>query len=345
MVRIEHPLYQEDIRYVSEYIKKQLLCDNRKTILIIGATGLIGSFLTDVFLYYNRHICNLFDIYAMGRNLEQLKKRFAYTKDSEICLWEHDINSPLQTNINFDYIFHLASNADPGSYAKYPVETITTNVLGSIHIINYARTHLHSRIVFTSSMEVYGENNGEYLQEQDYGAIDYNCIRAGYPESKRISELLYRSAVKEYGISGCIARLGYIYGPTMTDSDNKVIAQFFKSVIEKEDLFLKSAGTQNRTYCYVADAVTGLLTLMACGKPGEAYNVANKESLVTIRQLGELISKQFQVNLRFKYNSQIKEKSIGKHDVLLNAEKLEQLGWCAKTRIKDGIERTIKILQ
>ncbi len=275
MVNIKHPLYQEDLKYVAEYIRGSTMGVGEKKVLIMGATGLIGSFLTDVLVYYNRYINVQFDIWAMGRSLKRLQNRFSYVVEDEIHLWEHDINLPLNTDIEFDYIFHLASNADPAAYKSYPVETITTNVRGTLNILEYLDKHKESKVLFASTMEVYGESEGKRIKENDYGAMDFNCIRAGYPESKRVSELLYKSAIEQYGINAYIARMGYIYGPTMTDSDNKVVAQFLRDGMNRNDLELQSLGEQKRTYCYVADAVTGMIQIISSGESGEAYNVAD----------------------------------------------------------------------
>lgn len=341
MVRIEHPLYREDLSNTAALIERSGLSGK---ILIIGATGLIGSFLTDSLIFFNRSIRKQFEIYAMGRSLLRLQKRFSYALSDEIFFWEHDINEPLDTEIEFDYIFQLASNADPGAYAAYPVETITTNVLGCINVIQYAKGHLDAHVLFTSSMEVYGENDGRLLQEGDFGVINCNCIRSGYPESKRVSELLYRSAVQQYGIWGCIARLGYIYGPAMTNTDNKVAAQFLRAAVRGQDLVLESPGLQRRTYCYVADAVTGMVTAVTAGASGEAYNIADRNSLVTIRQMGEIIAEHCGVKMISAESMPGDNGQAGRQDAVLDAEKLEQLGWNARIGITEGLYRTLKMM-
>lgn len=342
MLNILHPLYQEDLLDTSVFIGKSGL---KGRILIIGATGLIGSFLTDVLAFYNRKIEQRFEIHAMGRNIKRLNARFSYLDSKEIQLWEHDIVIPLETEIEFDYIFHLASNADPGSYAAYPVETIMTNVQGTVNVLEYAKRHPQVRILFTSSMEVYGENDGKALKERNYGSIDFNGIRAGYPESKRVSELLYKSAVQEYGIHSCIVRLGYIYGPTMTDGDNKVVAQFIRAAVKRQNLILKSYGQQRRTYCYVADAISGIVKVLMEGKAGEAYNVADKNSLVTIRQLGELIAGISGIMLVDECDLKKAGVTVGKEDNVLDSSKLEKMGWNAKTAIEMGIKRSLEIIR
>ena len=91
MIKIKHSLYQEDLHYMSKYIQSYWNTGKRKKILIIGATGLIGSCLIYALLYYNNHINNQFDIYAMGRSMTRLEKRFSYALPSNIHLYEHNI--------------------------------------------------------------------------------------------------------------------------------------------------------------------------------------------------------------------------------------------------------------
>ena len=341
MLEVKHPLYQEDLSMTGPYIKAMVNGKDNVSILVIGATGLIGSFLVDALLNYNDKVVDCITVYAMGRSMERLKKRFAYSSSDRLVLVQHDIQSSLDESYEYDYIFHLASNADPGSYALYPVETISTNILGSMNVIEYAKVHKSTKVVFTSTMEVYGEIEKDKLSEEDYGKINYNQIRAGYPESKRTSELLYRSAVKQYGVNAVIARLGYIYGPTMTDSDNKVVAEFIRNAVNKQDIVLKSEGKQRRTYCYVADTVNGLFVLADKGENGEAYNVADKNSKITIKELAELIAKESRVQL-YQDISYV-QKNVKVFHTVLCTDKIEKLGCKTRVSIINGINRTIDI--
>ncbi len=337
-----HP-YGIDLEYMAEYIKK---CSfTPKKILIIGAGGLIGSCLADALIYFNREIEKRFEITLTGRSIERLRKRFFYAEADEIRLWERDVTLPLETDEDYDYIFHLASNANPGAYAEYPVETIKTNVQGTLNVLEYARSHPGVEILFTSSMEVYGEGDGAPLREEDYGALNYNSLRAGYPESKRAAELMYRSAVAEYGVKAKIARMGYIYGPTMTKEDDKVVAQFLRKGAKRETLEMSSAGLQRRSYCYVADAVTAMLQIAASGKNGEVYNVADKTSAVTIKQLGQLIAEVAETELLCAAVEMPSEDWIARESKVLNTDKLEVLGWQAATGIRDGVKRTLEMLR
>lgn len=335
MVDIFNPLYQSDIELTFPYLKK-LIENNRKKILIIGATGLIGSFLVDSCILFNEKNEDKFEIYAMGRSKERLEKRFKKGADKYLHLIEHNINNKLEMSDDYDIIFHLASNADPRSYEKYPYETITTNVQGTINVINYVIEHPNTEVLFTSTMEVYGEIQRTALSEEMYGAINFNDLRSGYPESKRVSELLYRSAIKEYGINAKIGRLGYIYGPTMTDTDNKIIAEFIRKKADGEPMRLKSAGTQKRTYCYVGDAVTGMLTIVLSGENGQVCNIADDNSLVSLRELAQIFGA--------KISSTITD-NIKVYDTALDTQKLQALGWKAITHLKDGVDRTIKCIR
>ena len=338
-------LYREDLANIVQYID----FDSDKSILVTGASGLIGSLIVDALLYYNEKNKNqhLVRVYAMARNKEKLEKRFQYWKGSlELSLLSEDICNPLPDELYFDFIFHAASNADPGTYAVYPVETIKTNVLGTIQVLEYARRHKGTKVLFTSTMEVYGKMHGkDMMEEQDYGLININSVRSGYPESKRVSELLCRSYVDEYGLDVVITRLGYIYGPTMTATDNKVVAQFIRNGVKQEDIVLKSKGMQRRSYCYVADAVAGMLCVLFWGEKGEVYNIANKDSVVTIAEMAQIIADIAGTEVVYSVPDSIEIKgSSDPQDAVLSTEKLETLHWKPHLDMHNGLKRTLMIL-
>lgn len=340
---INNPLYIQDLDRVIESVS----IPDEKNLLVTGASGLIGSFLVDVFIRFNQtHHKNL-QIYALGRSGDRLAERFRYAAN---CPYLHfisqDICIPLSGE-NYDYIIHAASNADPGSYARYPVETIAANVLGTWNILNYAKSHSETHILFTSTMEVYGSiPDKEIFSENDFGLIDYNLIRSGYPESKRTAELLIRSFVEEYGVNAVIARLGYIYGPTMTVNDNKVVAQFIRKAIAGEDIILKSKGQQMRSYCYIADAALGILTVLFKGQNGEAYNVANYMSVLTIADLANIVADISKSQVRYELPDYLEQKGFGNiQDAVLSTDKLSSLNYRPRYTIQEGLERTISILK
>lgn len=345
MINVNHELYQEDLKQAASFIPK---LDGNISVLVTGASGLIGSFLIDTFIYYNRNNINKIHIWGMSRNISRLKNRFHYiSKSDHLKLVEQDISLPINFSVKFNYIIHAASNSDPSNFAKYPVETITANVNGIQNLLNYAKQNNEVRILYTSTREVYGNvNKLNSYKENDFGLIDFNNLRACYPESKRVSELLCNAYVTEYGLDCNVARLGYIYGPSMMEDDSKVIAQFIRKSLRAEDIILKSEGLQRRSYTYISDAVAGLLCILFNGNAGEAYNVANSNSIISIKEMAEYIAKES--NLSVLYELPNSHELLGysaPQDVIIDESKLITLGWNSKYTIYDGLHRTIKILK
>lgn len=321
---------------------------NGKKILITGATGLIGSFLVDTFIRYNRTHDKKIDIIGISRNEEIAKQRFSYIKrDDNVIFIYQDISESINyPSKNIDFIIHAASNSDPKSFYENPVSTINTNTIGTANILELAKK-CKSKMVFLSSREAYGLVSGKLIYEEtDYGLIDFNQIRSVYPESKRIGELFCRSYYHEYKTAVSIIRLGYVYGPTITPKDSKVIAQFFHSAVSGDDIVLKSQGTQKRTYIYLTDAVNGILhVLFNKSIMGDVYNIANSNSIITISELADIIARIGGVRKIIKVADKDEVKTWSpEQDVLINHDKLERLGWAPAVRIENGLKKTFDIL-
>lgn len=309
-------------------------------VLITGATGLIGSCIVDILLEANRNGGEN-TIYALGRNVERLKNRF---DGNDVNIVAQSVTEPFCID-NLDYIIHAASNADPKSYALYPVETILTNVLGAKNVLDYCKNE-KTRALLTSTFEVYGKLEQDAYSEDDYGLIDQNKIRSCYPESKRTAELLFRTYNEEYGVDCVIARLASVYGPTMAADDSKAHAQFIRNALRGENIVLKSEGLQKRTYCYLMDAVSGLLTVLLKGAAGEAYNVANGQSVAAIADVAKAVANIVGTKVVFDLPDKIDNKSFLKpQNCVLNDNKIRNLGWVGKYGLKEGLNETISILK
>lgn len=347
---LDNPLYLEDVRYVAGL---DLPWDRlqEKRVLITGASGLIGSFFVDVLMERNRVHSMCCSIWALGRNEEAARKRFFRHLDSPWFYFvPHDINDSLEGKMDeaFDYILHLASNTHPVAYATNPVATITANVLGTDHLLRYAVSHKAKRFVFASSNEVYGENRGdvEFFKETYCGYINSNTLRAGYPESKRCGEALCQAYHKELGIDVVIPRFTRSYGPTMLMSDTKAVSQFIRNGIRGQDIVLKSEGNQYYSYTYAADAAAGLLTVMLCGKCGEAYNIADSKSDITLRDLSHFIAGLCNTKVIFEIPDAVEKAGYSTATkARLDGSRLKGLGWSMKYDIRTGIERTIDIMR
>lgn len=344
-----HKLYQEDLEdSIQTEINWKLL--KRKRILITGASGMIGSFLTDTLMKRNKVYHDEIMIYALSRNMAKLKARFNHYQESpHLKLIEQDISKEFCLGkYEFDYIIHAASNTHPKEYASDPVGTITTNVLGSYYLLEYARKHKKCRVVLLSSVEVYGENRGDvtYFDEEYCGYINCNTLRAGYPESKRLSETMLQAYIKQYYVDGILIRLGRIYGPTMECDDSKAISQFIHRALMGENIILKSEGNQLYSYTYVADAIRAILLCMSKGKCGEAYNVADKASDISLKDIARYLAEISGGDVVFILPEEEEEKGYSTATkALMTSRKLKKTGWNAKYSIYEGLDRTLLIMK
>ncbi len=262
-----------------------------KTILITGASGLVGSALADTLLQANRELNLGCKVVLAGRSEDRLRSRFAYWGDSAWLFAAHDNFKNVVFKFKADYIFHCASNAHPKAYSEQPVETLVGNVRGTDAILSYARDCRAARVVYVSSSEVYGPREGvEPYVESDQFPVDSLSPRSCYPASKRACETLCASYRAEYGVDTVIARPGHVWGATCTASDTRAHAQFAREAALSRDIIMKSPGSQLRSYVYSTDCAGALLTICLEGEAGEAYNVGVPGFTCSIRELAEALA-------------------------------------------------------
>ena len=346
----ESEKYLEDLKGICEIpLPWDKLQQN--SVLISGANGMVGSCLIDVIMYRNYQYGMNCMVYALGRNELKIKDRFSYCwEDRNFQFISQDINDPIiRSDIkNVDFVLHLASNTHPIAYATDPIGTITTNIIGLKNMLDFAVDHHTKCMAFVSSNEIYGENRGdvEIFDEGYCGYINCNTLRAGYPESKRCGEALCQAFIKQRGLYVVIPRLTRSYGPTMLKSDTKAISQFILKAIAGEDIVLKSTGNQYYSYTYVADAVSGLLTVLLCGECGESYNIADSCSDIMLKDLAEIIAEKAGTKVIFETPDYLEQIGYSKATkARLSGQKINQLGWHAIYKIGDGVGRTIDILK
>jgi len=332
--------YKEDIlRTFEQDLPWEML--SGANILVTGATGLIGGCLVETLMMNPRRD---YQVYASGRNEDRARARFRYfAEEPAFHFVKYDVMQPLESDVRFDYIIHAASNASPNFFALKPVEVIKSNIDGVANLMEYGLAYGMKRFLYVSSGEVYGEGDGRVFTEDYSGYVDCAKPRSCYPSSKRAAETLCVSYAAEYGADVVIARPCHTYGPHFTEQDNRVYAQFIRNVLRGEDIVMKSTGEQFRSWCYVVDCVSALLHILLKGESGEAYNIADADSNISIRELAETIAaiggRKVVIDL-----PDVDEKR-GFNPVtksIFSTDKLESLGWKPKNHISTGMNNTIK---
>ncbi len=314
-----------------------------KNILVPGASGIIGGAFVELLMSLDIPI----DVYAAGRNVDRAKMRLKkYIKNPRFHLIPLDVVKNIVQNVDFDFIVDCAGGSSPNLYSEYPVEVMFSNIIGVKNLLEYGLSHNLKKFVYVSSGEVYGEGDGRIFTEDFSGYVNPLNSRSCYPMSKRASETLCVSYGKEYGIDVSIARPCHVYGPHFTESDNRVYAQFIRNVLNDEDIVLKSEGNQFRSWIYIEDCAVALLYILLKGENYQAYNVANEESNLTIKELAQIIADKAGKKVVFDIpNDDFKGNTTPIKKAVFSIEKLKSLGWQAQIGIEEGIKRTIEIMR
>ena len=331
-------IYAEDVRDIaSEDLPWSRLEGMR--VLVTGATGMVGSVLTDVLA--SRMEEAGFTLTAMSRGIESLESMFSrYSDRKGFSICAHDVNLPLDGV--YDVVFHCASNTHPLQYSTDPIGTITTNVIGLRNLLEASSGK--GRFVFCSSVEVYGQNRGDTdaFDESYCGYLDCNTVRAGYNESKRVGEALCQAYGSQKGIDFVIPRLSRLYGPSMRKGDTKAVSQFITKAACGEDIVLKSKGDQLFSYCYAADAVDAILNIFFKGESGNAYNVAGRDSDITLAELASVLAEAAGTKVVFDIPSETESRGYSKaKKATLDVSKVRGLGWTARHTMREGLIRTL----
>lgn len=323
-----------------------------KDILISGASGMLGSLLIDALMLRNEGVsaARRNRVFATSRSASAAEKRFfRWMGREDFRFFPHNITEALDGFAEKPgLLIHAASTTHPAQYADEPINTILANILGTKNMLDLAVRSPDSRFLLMSSVEVYGENRGDAdrFDETYCGYIDCNTLRAGYPEAKRTSEALCQAYIREKGVDAVIIRLPRCYGSTMRMSDTKAIAQFIKKGLVGEDIVLKSEGNQFYSYALAADAVLGMLYVLADGTCGEAYNLADSGSDITLRELAALVADISGRKVVFDVPSESERAGYSTATrAVMCGEKLKALGWRPQYDIETGIKLTMEMLR
>ena len=345
---INHEIYEADIAGIAkENLPWEKL--SGKTLLLTGASGLVGTVLVDALMKKNLDDNLNVKILAAGRNEKIASERFAdYLNDKNFEFVKLDVNNPIEIDLPVDFIIHAASNTHPLLYSTEPVGTMTANIIGTHNLLEFGRKKNISRFVFVSSVEIYGKAlNSEDLFDETYcGYIDCNTLRAGYPEAKRAGEALCQAYISQYKIDIVIPRLSRIYGATMRLNDSKAMSEFIMNGVRGEDIVLKSKGIPRFSYCCATDAASGILYCLLNGQCGAAYNVADSSEILSLREIAEYISSLAGKKVVFELPSETQAKGFSKAvNAIMPNDKLRALGWSPKDDTRSGVRKTVEVLK
>lgn len=341
-----HQLYSEELTETFQNLDSNQL--SHKCVLICGAAGLVGTAFAKLLLESNIQFGFEMEIYVLGRNRAALEGRFsAYADMPGFHILVGDIIDISPSGFKPDFIVQAASPAHPLAYSQMPVDVMRANLMGTANMLELAKS-TNARLLFISSGEIYGTSNtcDSAFRENDYGYIEILNPRSCYPESKRAAETLCASYFAQYEVNTAVARLCHVYGPTITTSNSRADAQFLRNAIRHEDIIMKSPGTQIRSFCYVKDAAAGLLYILLKGTLGNAYNIANKNSIATIREYAETLASISGVKIRNEFPPEVEAHGYSQISrAVLDAAKLEGLGWKAQYDLRQGLEDTVNLLK
>jgi len=293
---------ETDLNYICNSSKNEFKQLSGKNILITGGAGFLGYYLIQALLHWNKNASYqdeinvvVYDNYMRGVPdwLELLKT------NKYLQLVKHDIRKPLpESTIDFQYIIHAASIASPIYYRRHPLETMDANVDGLRHLLEYTRNQKETEnpvegFLFFSTSEIYGDPDSAHIPTPETYRGNVSCTgpRACYDESKRYGETLGITFARQFDLPVTIARPFNNYGPGLKITDRRVIPDFMRDVLSENNIIMYSDGSPSRTFCYIADAITGYFKILVNGIPGESYNIGISEPEVTMKLLAEKIVK------------------------------------------------------
>ena len=333
---------QEDMEYISRRADSTRIAGS--TVLISGATGLIGKYLVRFLARYCgcRVLAVVRDKKKACRIWKDLGGRVEYICSDITELGEEDI-----ADVKIDYMIHAASNTSSRDFSAHPARVIHTSTEGTRRMLEIARKHPVKGFVYLSTMEVYGApETDEKIGELHGTDLNTMSVRSSYPESKRLCESMCTAYFSEFQMPVRVLRLTQTFGPGVEYADSRVFAEFARCVIEGKDIVLHTTGETKRNYLYLADACTAILAVLTEGMDGEAYNAANESTYCSIRDMAELVAAgcaEGKICVHVEPDQE-RQKEQGYAPVLkmnLDTSKLRRLGWKPETDLLTMYQRMI----
>ena len=302
----------------------------RKTILITGAAGFLGSHLCDRFIKEGYHVIGMDNLITGDlKNIEHLFNL------EQFEFYHHDVSKFVHVPGKLDYILHFASPASPIDYLKIPIQTLKVSSLGTHNLLGLARAK-KSRILVASTSEVYGDPVVHPQTEEYWGNVNPVGPRGVYDEAKRFMEAMTMAYHTYHNVETRIIRIFNTYGPRMRLNDGRVLPAFIGQALRGEDLTMFGDGSQTRSFCYVDDLVEGIYRLLMSDYVNPV-NIGNPEE-ITIKEFGEEILKLTGANQKLISLPLPKDDPKQRKPDITKAKAI--LGWEPKVKRSEGLKIT-----
>lgn len=317
-----------------------------KTVLVAGGSGLVGGAVVIALAGDENWRASGGRVVALCRSLEKGRRRLAGLGDV-VTIQRWRMGEPLDGVGAVDAVVHAAGCGYPGTYMSESATLFYEALVGCEQLLTYAQVVGAGRFVFISSGEVYGQApRGKRFLEEEAGGGDPLSPRAAYPMIKLACESLCASFGRQWRLPTSIARLCHIYGPGMDQEDPRIAAQFSLAAAEGRDIVMKSRGEQLRALCFTVDAANGVLTILANGECGAAYNVADEASELTVRGLAERLAALGGSRVTFDLPSTTEAEAFNPMpQALFSTERLRALGWRPRVVLEKGLMEAIRWFQ
>ena len=319
-----------------------------KTILISGANGYVPAYFVYTFLMLNDYKNANITVLALCRNEERAKTRFSeYLERSDFQLLIQDVCEPIQVNQPIHIYIHAASPAGIKSRYLDPVNTFLANVKGCENMLESAIKNPCEHFLFLSSVDIYGKmDHTNRLVEDESGSLDTMNVRNTYSCSKRAAENLCTAYYAKYNLPVSVVRPFQIVGPGPELDDGRLHIDFISQILQGNQIVLKSDGTARRTFLYITDAIAGMLTVMLCGKIGQAYNVVDEQGEASVKELAQIMAncvKNKRVEVVFDYTQRNSIEVTGAISVVTgSSQKILSLGWQPRLSLMQGAIRMMQ---
>ena len=319
-----------------------------KTVLISGANGYVPAYFVHAFMARNDSFNAGIKVIALCRNEDRAKARFGeYLSRSDFSLRIQDVCDPIEIHDEIHYAIHAASPAGVKNSNLQPASTFAANVIGCLNMLDLSVKKNAERFLLLSSIDTYGEiSPNKRFVETDCGALDSMNPRNVYAVAKRSSENLCVCYYEQYKAPVVVVRPSQIMGPGIAMDDGRLHIDFISQMLSSDRIILKSDGKARRTFLYIADAISGMLTAMLYGNPGEAYNIVDEGGEATVLELAELmasIAHERKIEVVFDCDKRnLPEVTNAVSVVTGNSDKLRALGWNPIYSLNDGAERMMR---